>query len=225
MSATPVPSLWNIANALTIVRILLVPLYGWLLLFDGGAQPAYRHVAALCFAVAMATDRMDGDLARRRGLVTDFGKVADPIADKALIGMALIGLSVLGLIPWWLTVLVLAREWGVTALRFWVIRHGVLPASRGGKAKTALQGLALLLFTLPLHTYRAGDVWTLVAWAILIAAVVITVITGMDYVHRALRLRATSERTMRKRRERRERLERQRRGETEVRHERTQDRT
>jgi CDP-diacylglycerol---glycerol-3-phosphate 3-phosphatidyltransferase len=146
------------------------------------------------FAVASMTDRIDGDLARRRGLVTEFGKLADPIADKALTGTALVSLSSLGLLPWWVTVLILVREIGVTLLRFWVIRHGVLPASRGGKLKTLVQGVAIGLYVLPLSGVLA---W--VAAVSMGIAVVLTVGTGIDYVTRALTLRRTSARALRKR--------------------------
>ena len=137
----PPPSPWNVANALTVLRILMVPVYGWLLLAHHGDDPVLRFWAAGVFLLATLTDRVDGEIARRRGLITDFGKVADPIADKALMGMAFVGLSVLGELPWWVTALVLIREWGVTALRFFVIRHGVMPAGRGGKLKTVLQSV------------------------------------------------------------------------------------
>jgi CDP-diacylglycerol--glycerol-3-phosphate 3-phosphatidyltransferase len=180
-------SAWNIANAFTIARLLLVPVFAWLLLRGGGQDSAGRVAAFVIFAVAVATDRIDGDLARRRGLVTDFGKIADPIADKALIGSALVGLSVLGELPWWVTVLVLAREIGVTVLRFVVIRHGVMPASRGGKAKTVLQAVAISLYVLPLSGLGHA-----VAVAVMALAVLVTVVTGLDYVLRAARLRRTS---------------------------------
>lgn len=176
---------WNIANALTVLRILLVPLFGWLLLTHGGHDTAYRWGALGVFFVASVTDRIDGDIARSRGLVTDFGKMVDPIADKALMGMALVGLSLIHEVPWWITVLILVREFGVTVLRLWVLRHGVLPASRGGKAKTALQALGIGLFVMPL-----GGIVHVAAWCVLIIALVITVVTGVDYVFRALRLRA-----------------------------------
>ena len=178
---------WNIANAFTVARLLLVPVFAWLLLRGDGQDPAGRVAAFVTFAVAVATDRIDGDLARRRGLITDFGKIADPIADKALIGAALVSLSALGELPWWVTAVVLTREIGVTVLRFVVIRHGVMPASRGGKAKTVLQALAIGLYVLPLS--GAGDVVAVVVMAL---AVVVTVITGVDYVVRAVRLRRTS---------------------------------
>jgi CDP-diacylglycerol---glycerol-3-phosphate 3-phosphatidyltransferase len=178
-------SAWNIANALTVLRLLLVPVFAVLLFHDGGNDTGWRVAAFLTFVVASMTDRFDGDLARRRGLITDFGKIADPIADKALTGTALVGLSALGELPWWVTVVVLVREIGVTLLRFWVIKHGVIPASRGGKVKTALQVLAIGLYILPLEgVAHAG------AQAAMAVAVIVTVVTGADYVLRALRLRS-----------------------------------
>jgi len=185
----PQASVWNIANALTMLRIALVPVFAWFLLHDGGQLTSYRLLAAAVFVVATATDRMDGDIARARGLVTDFGKVSDPIADKTLMGMALIGLSILDLLPWWVTVVVLIRELGVTALRFVVIRHGVIPASRGGKLKTALQAVAILLYILPL-----GASWHALAVVMMTLAVIVTMLTGIDYVLRAHALRNTSPR-------------------------------
>jgi CDP-diacylglycerol--glycerol-3-phosphate 3-phosphatidyltransferase len=190
----PPPSVWNIANALTILRIALVPVFGWFLLYDDGMQTSYRLLAAAVFVIATATDRMDGDIARSRGLVTDFGKVSDPIADKALMGMALVGLSIIDLLPWWVTVVVLVREIGVTALRFMVIRHGVMPASRGGKLKTALQAVAILLYVLPL-----SSPWHVIAVVVMTLAVIVTVVTGVDYVLRAQTLRNTSPRARAKR--------------------------
>ena len=129
------PSAWNIANYLTMFRLFLVPVFGWLLLVDDGLSATYRWLAFGVFTVAMITDRIDGDLARSRGLVTNFGKVVDPIADKALVTMALVGLSIIGEVWWWVTIVVLVREWGITAVRFWVIRHGVMAAGRGGKVR------------------------------------------------------------------------------------------
>lgn len=175
---------WNIANVLTMARIGLVPFFGWFLLLDGGTDDTMRLVAFAIFFVASVTDRIDGDLARSRGLVTDFGKMMDPIADKALMGMALVGLSLIDRLPWWVTIVILVREIGVTLLRLWVIRHGVLPASRGGKLKTFLQAIAIGLFVLPY-----GGAFVVIAWAVMAAALVITVATGIDYVFRALALR------------------------------------
>jgi CDP-diacylglycerol--glycerol-3-phosphate 3-phosphatidyltransferase len=174
----------NVANGLTLLRLLLVPVFAWALLREHGTDTTWRVIAFVIFAVASFTDRLDGDLARRRGLVTDVGKMADPIADKALTGTALVGLSALDLLPWWVTVVILTRELGITLLRFWVIRHGVIPASRGGKYKTFLQTIAIGLYLLPLQDWLA----TAAAW-VMGAALVLTVVTGVDYVIRALALR------------------------------------
>jgi CDP-diacylglycerol--glycerol-3-phosphate 3-phosphatidyltransferase len=186
--ATPVPTL-NLANLLTISRLVLVPLFVLALFTGDGADTTWRLIATGLFAVASATDQVDGWVARRYGLITDFGKIADPIADKALIGAALVGLSVLGELPWWVTVVIAVREIGVTLLRFWVIRHGVIPASRGGKAKTMAQILAIVTFLLPLASGAQP-----VRWALMGIAVALTVVTGADYLVRALRLRAAGQR-------------------------------
>lgn len=178
----PQVSPWNVPNALTVLRILMVPVFGWLLLAHGGEQEAWRWWATAVFVVATATDWVDGFLARRDGLITDFGKLMDPIADKALMGTALIGLSVLGLLPWWITVVIMVREVGITLMRFVVIRRGVIPASRGGKLKTVLQALGLTLMVAPL----GGLLGALGLW-IMYAALVVTVVTGIDYVLQALR--------------------------------------
>ena len=178
------PGVWNAANGLTLLRLALVPVFLVLLFRDGGDATGARIVAFAVFSVAMVTDRLDGELARRRGLVTDVGKIADPIADKALTGAAFIGLSVLGELPWWVTIVVLVREWGITAMRFAVLRYGVLPANRGGKLKTALQALALGLYILPLP-----DAWEPVQAAAMALAVSVTIVTGVDYVMQAVRLR------------------------------------
>ncbi|WP_326798869.1 CDP-diacylglycerol--glycerol-3-phosphate 3-phosphatidyltransferase [Streptomyces sp. NBC_01808] len=176
--------LWNIANVLTMVRLLLVPAFVLLMAAHGGHDPAWRSFAWAAFTVAMITDLFDGELARRYDLVTDFGKIADPIADKAIMGAALICLSALGDLPWWVTIVILAREIGITFMRFWVIRHGVIPASRGGKLKTLAQGVAVGMYILTL----TGPLATLRFW-IMAAAVVLTVATGLDYVKQAIVLR------------------------------------
>lgn len=175
----------NIANVLTGVRFLLVPVFLSALFVGDGHETYWRVVAFVVFAVAVITDRFDGALARSYGMVTEFGALADPIADKALIGAALIGLSVLGDLPWWVTVVILARELGVTVLRFAVLRHGVIPASRGGKLKTLVQAAAIGLFVLPLAAWPGP--WLSVAWAIMVAAVTLTLVTGLDYVLSAIR--------------------------------------
>jgi CDP-diacylglycerol--glycerol-3-phosphate 3-phosphatidyltransferase len=174
--------LWNVANMLTVARILLVPVFVACLL---AGTTAWRLTALATFCVASLTDLLDGRLARSRGLVTDFGKIADPVADKALTGAALICLSALGELPWWVTGLIMFRELGVTALRFWVIRRGVIAASRGGKLKTLLQVVAICLYVLPGSLSPPG----ILRGVIMTAAVVVTVVTGADYVLQAVRLR------------------------------------
>ncbi|MFM9608520.1 CDP-diacylglycerol--glycerol-3-phosphate 3-phosphatidyltransferase [Streptomyces niveiscabiei] len=177
-------SVWNIANLLTMLRLILVPGFVALMLADGGYDPAWRSLAWAAFAVAMITDVFDGHIARTYDLVTDFGKIADPIADKAIMGAALICLSALGDLPWWVTIVILGRELGVTLLRFWVIRYGVIPASRGGKMKTLTQGVAAGMYVLALTGWLA----TLRFW-VMAVAVVLTVVTGLDYVRQAIVLR------------------------------------
>lgn len=182
--------LLNIANALTCLRLLLVPVFVAALVVEDGTDTFWRLVAFAVFAVAALTDRLDGQLARSRGLVTWFGALADPIADKALTGAALIGLSVLGIVPWWVTIVILGREIGITVLRFVVIRRGVIAASRGGKAKTVAQTVAIGLFLLPLTLLwpDAGIGFLAVQWTAMALALVLTVVTGIDYLVKALRV-------------------------------------
>ncbi|MBP3036982.1 CDP-alcohol phosphatidyltransferase family protein [Arthrobacter sp. zg-ZUI100] len=166
----------------------MVPLFIWLLAADDGRDGLFRWLAVATFAVAIYTDKLDGDLARSRGLITDFGKIADPIADKLLIGSALVMLSVLGELWWWVTLVILVREVGITVLRFVVIRYGVMAASRGGKLKTVIQTLAIFLFLLPLAAWLGAWAWWISA-TVMAAAVVVTVVTGADYVIKAVQLR------------------------------------
>ena len=175
-ASTPVSNV-NVANGLTVLRIVLVPVFLAALFVDGGHSTTWRWIAFAIFAVAMITDRVDGQIARRYGLITDFGKLMDPIADKALTGAAFVGLSVLGDLPWWVTVVILVRELGVTVLRLAVLRHGVIPASRGGKLKTLLQTLAIGLYLMPLPAWM-----DLPSQIMMGAAVVVTVATGVDYL-------------------------------------------
>jgi CDP-diacylglycerol--glycerol-3-phosphate 3-phosphatidyltransferase len=175
----------NIANILTVTRLVLVPVFLMTFFAGGGHSVGWRAVAFVVFAVGSITDFVDGHLARKYGLVTDFGKVVDPIADKALTGAALFGLSILGELPWWVTLTIAGREVAVTLLRFWVIRYGVIAASYGGKLKTVAQIIAIGLYLLPLPAALDPVLW--VGMGI---ALVLTVVTGVDYVVRALRLRA-----------------------------------
>jgi CDP-diacylglycerol--glycerol-3-phosphate 3-phosphatidyltransferase len=182
--APRVVSLYNPANVLTAVRIVLVPVFLGLVVASGLVGTGARIAACLVFCVASATDFVDGWIARRWSLVTAFGKVADPIADKALTGTALVVLSAYDRLPWWVTLLILVREWGVTALRFWVIRYGIIPASRGGKLKTVLQiaAIAWYLWPVPESMHLVGP-------GLMGAALLVTVVTGADYLLQALRLR------------------------------------
>lgn len=186
------PSVWNAANVVTVLRIVLVPFFALALVVDGGDSPTWRLIATGLFVVAASTDRLDGWLARRSGLVTDLGKLLDPIADKLLIGTALVLLSALGELPWWITVVILVRELGITVMRFFLLRYLVLPASRGGKLKTVLQSVAIGLYLLPLD--HLPDVVTWVAWLTMAAALVVTVVTGIDYVRDAMRIRREARR-------------------------------
>lgn len=181
----PQPGLVNVANVLTVARILLVPVFV-ICLIKGGA--GWRLAALAAFGAASFTDLLDGRLARNRGLVTDFGKIADPIADKALTGAALITLSVIGELPGWVTALILVRELGITGLRFAVIKRGVIAASQGGKLKTLLQIIAICLYVLP----ASAGVPAWVREVVMAAAVVVTLVTGVDYVIRAARLSRTA---------------------------------
>jgi CDP-diacylglycerol---glycerol-3-phosphate 3-phosphatidyltransferase len=180
--AVPAPSVLNLANALTVLRLLLVPVFV-LFLVAGGTGA--RITALLVFLAASATDMLDGRIARRRGLITDFGKIADPIADKALTGAALVTLSAQGALAWWVTAVILARELAVTGLRFWVLRHGVIAASRGGKVKTILQVLAIALYVVPGPPALLREV-------VMGLAVAVTLVTGADYAIRAIHLRSRS---------------------------------
>jgi len=176
--------LMNVANALTVLRIFLVPVFVVCLVAGG---TGWRLAALAAFGGASLTDLLDGQLARKRGIVTDFGKIADPIADKTLTGAALITLSALGELPGWVTGLILARELGITALRFAVIRKGVIAASQGGKLKTLLQIVAICLYVLP----SSAGVLVVVRETVMAAALVVTLVTGADYVIRAVRMGQT----------------------------------
>ena len=182
------PSNWNLPNFLTTLRIVLVPFFGWALLIDGGESGTWRTVAWVIFAVAMITDKVDGDIARARNLVTDFGKIADPIADKAITGMAFIGLAVVGDIWWWVTIVVLLREWSVTLLRLSILSKVVIAAKDLGKLKTTMQGVALAGLVLPLRDpdlpevlQTPGEVLFYVSQAFLVVAVGLTLWSGWEF--------------------------------------------
>ncbi len=185
---TPQVSNWNLPNVLTTLRIVLVPFFAWALLVDGGDSITWRLVAWTIFVVAMITDKIDGDLARSRNLVTDFGKIADPIADKAITGMALIGLSLVGDVWWWVTILVLVREWSVTLLRLSVLKRVVIAAKDLGKIKTTFQAIALGGLVLPLRDadlpaalQTPGEIVFYVSQVCLAAAVALTLWSGVEF--------------------------------------------
>ncbi|MGB9013503.1 MAG: CDP-alcohol phosphatidyltransferase family protein [Aeromicrobium sp.] len=202
MDPASAPSNLNIANALTVLRIAGVPVFGALLLADGGESIDLRVWAGVAFSLLMLTDRIDGDLARRHNLVTNFGKLADPIADKALTGMAFVGLALIlsgdrfGWLFWVVTVVVLLREWGITAMRFVVKKYGVMPASQGGRIKTTLQAVALGGYILPFELWdnTTADVLRVLTHVIMAGAVAITMVTAIQYVRDARALRRESPR-------------------------------
>ncbi len=181
------PNNFNLPNAITVLRILLAPVFFWMLLADGGQDGSLRYGAAILFIVAIGTDGIDGYIARRYNLVTDLGKLLDPIADKVLTGAALIGLSILGELWWWVTIVILVRELGITVYRFIVLRDRVVPASRGGKLKTLVQSFAISFALLPLWV-PLGDWVFWFNWVLMAAALVITVWTGIDYLVQAVRV-------------------------------------
>jgi CDP-diacylglycerol--glycerol-3-phosphate 3-phosphatidyltransferase len=182
----PEASPWNVPNALTAFRIVLVPLFAWMLLAHPD-DPGWRVLTAAVFSLAILTDSLDGYLARKHNLVTRFGKLADPIADKALTGTALICLSVIDELWWWITIVILVREWGITVMRFAMLRYGVMAAGRGGKIKTVFQAVAIILYLLPLAALAS---WApMVALIVMLVALVLTVVSGLDYVREAIQLR------------------------------------
>jgi CDP-diacylglycerol--glycerol-3-phosphate 3-phosphatidyltransferase len=180
----PVEGHWvNVPNGLTALRMLLVPVFAWVLL-SHPHDDSWRWMAALVFVFASITDIVDGKVARKYGLVTRFGKLWDPIADKALTGMALVGLSIIGELPWWMTIVILVREWGITLLRFLILKYGVMAANRGGKLKTVTQSIAIVMYLLPLPSWL-HVVGVVVMWV----ALILTVLTGLDYCREAYVLR------------------------------------
>ena len=176
----------NIANIITVVRILLAPLFVWLVLLDGGEHGLWRFIAAGLFIAAIATDGLDGALARKRNLVTNSGIILDPIADKILIGGALIALALVAELPWWVVIVILAREMGITLFRLLVLSNRVIPASRGGKLKTVLQAVTLSSWLVPTWLLLGSWVFTL-NWVLMGAVIVLTVVTGLDYLVKGLR--------------------------------------
>jgi CDP-diacylglycerol--glycerol-3-phosphate 3-phosphatidyltransferase len=192
------PSNWNVPNVLTTARIVAVPFFAWALLVDGGDSITWRCVAFVIFTLAMITDKIDGDLARKHNLITNFGKIADPIADKAVTGMAFIGLSIVGDVWWWVTIIVLIREWSVTLLRLSILKKVVIAAADLGKIKTTFQAIALATLCLPLRDPDLpsglevpGEVIFYLAQACLAIAVALTLWSGWEFYRDVWKQRAT----------------------------------
>ncbi|SJN09569.1 CDP-diacylglycerol--glycerol-3-phosphate 3-phosphatidyltransferase [Leucobacter sp. 7(1)] len=182
---------WNAPNIITAARIIATPFFVWMLLADDGQNGPLRWAAAVFFVLAIATDAWDGYLARSRGLITDLGKLLDPIADKFLTGAALVGLSILGELPWWITVIVLVREVGVTVHRLMIVHDVVMAAAWMGKLKTVAQSVAITLALLPLASVM-GDAAPIAIWLNIITmtiAVALTILSGLDYIVGFLRAR------------------------------------
>ncbi|WP_046096013.1 CDP-diacylglycerol--glycerol-3-phosphate 3-phosphatidyltransferase [Corynebacterium ulcerans] len=178
------PSNFNVPNVLTSLRIIVIPLFAWLVISGDGQHASWMWWSLGVFVALMITDKLDGDIARAKNLVTNFGKIADPIADKALMITALVCLNIVGLVGWWITAIIVIRELGITFWRMSELRKGnVVPASKGGKIKTTLQSLAVALYLIPL-----SGVFSVVQFLVMLAAVVVTVITGVQYLIDARRL-------------------------------------
>lgn len=178
MDESTKPSNWNLPNVLTSLRIIVIPLFAWLTLRGGTENNAFAWWALIVFILLMITDKLDGDIARARGLVTDFGKIADPIADKALMTTAFVCFNIIGILPWWVTGLIVLREFGITIWRVFQLRAGtVVPASKGGKLKTALQTVAVALYLCPLPAWM-----DIPSQLVMYAALLVTVVTGIQYI-------------------------------------------
>lgn len=181
-------SIFNLPNIITMARILFVPFFIWTLVEFNNPESAMRWISVLVFIIIMASDGVDGAIARKRGLITNLGKLLDPIADKALLGGALVALSVLGEVSWWITAVIMIRELGITAYRFVVIRNEVVAASSGGKLKTIFQGIMVGFVVSPLTAWF--DQWyTYFELALVLFATALTLITGIQYMLAAFRAR------------------------------------
>jgi CDP-diacylglycerol--glycerol-3-phosphate 3-phosphatidyltransferase len=178
----------NVANIVTVARILLAPVFIWMLIVDNGDDGLFRWLAAALFLVAILTDAVDGFLARDRNLVTDQGKILDPIADKVLVGGALVGLSILGELPWWVTIVILVREVGITVWRLTLLRHVVMPAGVLGKIKTWVQAIAISFALVPFPSLF-GEWVNVVNFVLMSAAVALTLVSGIEYLWQAWKAR------------------------------------
>lgn len=180
---------WNLPNAITVARILAVPFFIWSLVAVSNNESPLRWVSELIFIVIMASDGIDGAIARKRGIVTDLGKLLDPIADKALLGGALVTLSILGEIAWWVTIVILVRELGITVYRLVVVNQKVIAASSGGKMKTIFQGVMVGFVVSPLTAWFPFEWYRLLEDSLVLISVALTVYSGLQYVVAAVRAR------------------------------------
>jgi CDP-diacylglycerol--glycerol-3-phosphate 3-phosphatidyltransferase len=178
----------RLPNWLTWGRLIAVPIVMALLVIDDGREGAARWWAVGVFFVACMTDFLDGYLARRWRVITSFGKLADPIADKALVLGTLLMLCLIDGVPWWPFIIILVREVAVTVGRLRVASHVVIPASRGGKVKTMVQLFAIGFYLLPNMPHWID----VLAWWLLVAAVILSVATWIDYEMRLSRARKAS---------------------------------
>ena len=181
---------WNLPNAITLARILAVPFFIWSLVTFSDNESPLRWISELIFIVIMASDGIDGAIARKRGIVTDLGKLLDPIADKALLGGALVTLSILGEIAWWVTIVILVRELGITVYRLVVVNQQVIAASSGGKMKTIFQGVMVGFIVSPLTAWFPYDWYRILEQSLVLISVALTVYSGLQYVVAAVRARA-----------------------------------
>jgi CDP-diacylglycerol--glycerol-3-phosphate 3-phosphatidyltransferase len=183
----------HVPNVITVVRILFAPAFFVLLILAGtDLESPLRWWAAGLFIFGMATDGIDGWLARRFDAVSDFGKLMDPIADKVLTGGAIIAISVLGELPWWVTALILIREIGITVWRMVELGDNVVvAASWAGKVKTVLQFFAISAALLPLAPVL-GDGYNILNVVLMTVATVATLASGLDYLVAATRARRAS---------------------------------
>jgi len=177
----------NLPNLITIIRIAFVPLFIWLLFIAPEKYSVERWLAVVFFVLAIATDGVDGAIARRKNLVTNLGKLLDPIADKALLGGALVSLSLLAEVPWWITIVILVRELGITFYRLLVAKRRVIAATGGGKLKTVLQSVAVGFLLSPLDTLMP---WLIGIEAILLyAALIVTLTSGLQFISAEVKAR------------------------------------
>jgi CDP-diacylglycerol--glycerol-3-phosphate 3-phosphatidyltransferase len=171
----------NLPNFLTVLRILAVPFCAYALFKNGGDERHWQIIAWCGFFAVGLTDFFDGRIARSRKQITSFGAFLDPVADKIAIGTAMVGLSILGKLWWIVTAIILTREIAVTLLRLFVIKDGVIPASKGGKLKTLFQGFGIGFYILPLPSslFLPRDIFMAVA-------VILTMTSGYDYFKKVL---------------------------------------